>query len=82
MFDYGAISWLPLTAGLTVVGLALTWLAWRRSGAAAGLRRDLDEVELGLLREPQGVLDTHDADLLAVRADESYLRDAYPVVHA
>jgi hypothetical protein len=48
----------------------------------AGLGRDLDEVELGLLGEPQGVLDTHDADLLAVRSDEPDLRHANPVVDA
>jgi hypothetical protein len=38
MPDYNAISWLPLTAGLTTLGLLLSWLAWRRRGAAAGLR--------------------------------------------
>jgi hypothetical protein len=38
MPDYNAISWLPLTAGLSTLGLLLSWLAWRRRDAAAGLR--------------------------------------------
>lgn len=32
------VAWFPLCAGLTGVGLAAAWLAWRRRGAAAGLR--------------------------------------------
>ncbi|MBX6384914.1 MAG: cellulose synthase [Microbispora sp.] len=32
------IAWLPLCAGLTAVGIALSYLAFRRRGAAAGLR--------------------------------------------
>ncbi|HEV2375810.1 MAG TPA: cellulose synthase [Streptosporangiaceae bacterium] len=35
---YQAIAWLPLCGGLTGVGLVLSWFAWRRRGAAAGLR--------------------------------------------
>jgi hypothetical protein len=35
---YSQIAWLPLTGGLTLLGLVLSWLAWRRRGAAAGLR--------------------------------------------
>ena len=48
----------------------------------AGGGSDLDEVELGLLRQPQGVLDAHDADLLAVRADQADLGHADAVVDA
>ncbi|GAB1823293.1 cellulose synthase [Herbidospora sp. RD11066] len=32
------IAWLPLCAGLTAVGVAFAFLAFRRRGAAAGLR--------------------------------------------
>jgi hypothetical protein len=35
---YNQIAWLPLCGGLTGVGLVLSFLAWRRRGAAAGLR--------------------------------------------
>jgi hypothetical protein len=35
---YDQIAWLPLTAGLTVVGLIISFIVWRRRGAAAGLR--------------------------------------------
>jgi hypothetical protein len=38
MSTYSQIAWLPLCGGLTVIGLVLSWLAWRRRGAAAGLR--------------------------------------------
>jgi hypothetical protein len=38
MPEYNQFAWLPLCAGLTVLGLAGSWLAWRRRGAAAGLR--------------------------------------------
>ena len=38
MSDYNQIAWLPLCAGLTVLGLAGSWVAWRRRGVAAGLR--------------------------------------------
>jgi hypothetical protein len=48
----------------------------------AGLSGDLDEVELGLLREPQGVLDAHDADLFPVRSDQADLGNADAVVDA
>src|SRR5690606_8703783 len=48
----------------------------------AGLRRDLDEVELGLLRKAQGVLDAHDSDLFAVRSDQANLGNADAVVDA
>ena len=46
----------------------------------AGHRRDLDEVEVGLLGQPQRVADGDDADLLAVGTDEPHLGDADPVV--
>lgn len=36
--SYGDIAWLPLCAGVTAVGLVLSFLALRRRGAAAGLR--------------------------------------------
>ncbi|MEQ4717128.1 cellulose synthase [Nonomuraea sp. B19D2] len=32
------IAWLPLCAGVTAVGLVLSFLAFRRRGAAAGMR--------------------------------------------
>jgi len=35
---YNQIAWLPLAAGLTVVGLIISFIVWRRRGAAAGLR--------------------------------------------
>jgi hypothetical protein len=38
MTGFDQVAWLPLCAGLTVLGLAGSWLAWRRRGAAAGLR--------------------------------------------
>lgn len=36
--DYGQVQWLPLCAGLTLVGLLASWFVWRRRGAASGLR--------------------------------------------
>ena len=41
---------------------------------------DLDEIEIGLLREPQGHLDLHDADLLSGGPHEADLGDADTVV--
>jgi hypothetical protein len=35
---YGQIEWLPITAGLAILGLILSFFAWRRWGAGAGLR--------------------------------------------
>ncbi len=35
---WGNSQWIPLCAGLTAVGLIASWFAWRRRGAAAGLR--------------------------------------------
>jgi hypothetical protein len=35
---YNQIAWLPLTAGLTLIGLIASFIVWRRRGAAAGLR--------------------------------------------
>jgi hypothetical protein len=35
---YSQIAWLPLTGGLALIGLVSAWFAWRRRGAAAGLR--------------------------------------------
>jgi hypothetical protein len=35
---YNEFPWLPLCGGLTILGLILSWLVWRRRGAAAGLR--------------------------------------------
>lgn len=46
-----------------------------------GLRRDLDEVEIGLLGETQRVFNPDDADLLPVRADQPHLWDADTVVN-
>jgi hypothetical protein len=36
--SYSQIAWLPLTGGLTLLGIILSWFAWRRRGVAAGLR--------------------------------------------
>jgi len=36
--SYSSIAWLPLTAGLTVLGIVLSYLAYKRSGWRAGLR--------------------------------------------
>jgi hypothetical protein len=36
--SYGDIQWLPLTAGLTVLGLLLSYVIWRRSGVRPALR--------------------------------------------
>ncbi len=36
--SYDQIAWLPLCAGLTAVGIAFSYLAFRRRGVAAGLR--------------------------------------------
>lgn len=38
MSTYSQIAWLPLTGGLALIGLVAAWFAWRRRGAAAGLR--------------------------------------------
>src|SRR2546423_4419288 len=38
MSTYSQIAWLPLTAGLTLIGLIISFFVWRRRGAAAGLR--------------------------------------------
>ncbi|MEV5327716.1 cellulose synthase [Nonomuraea sp. N2-4H] len=38
METFNAIAWLPLCAGVTIAGLVLAFLAFRRRGAAAGLR--------------------------------------------
>ncbi|MEZ0071070.1 cellulose synthase [Planotetraspora sp. GP83] len=35
---FDQITWLPLCAGLTAVGIALSYLAFRRRGVTAGLR--------------------------------------------
>ncbi|MEV0595149.1 cellulose synthase [Nonomuraea cavernae] len=35
---FDQIAWLPLCVGVTIAGLALSFLAFRRRGAAAGLR--------------------------------------------
>jgi hypothetical protein len=36
--SYSSIAWLPLAAGLTVLGLVLSYAVWRRSGTRAALR--------------------------------------------
>jgi hypothetical protein len=38
MPNFRDIDWLPLTAGLAVLGALVAWYAWRRRDAAAGLR--------------------------------------------
>jgi hypothetical protein len=36
--SYNSIPWLPLAAGLTAIGLILSYFAWRRRGTRAALR--------------------------------------------
>ena len=36
--SYSQIEWLPLCGGLTILGLIVSWVVWRRRGAGAGLR--------------------------------------------
>jgi hypothetical protein len=36
--SYNSITWLPLAAGLTVLGLVLSYIAYRRSGVRPALR--------------------------------------------
>jgi hypothetical protein len=38
MSGFDEVAWFPLCAGLTGLGLVASWLAWRRRGAAAGMR--------------------------------------------
>lgn len=38
MPEFEQVAWLPLSAGLAVIGIVVSWLVWRRRGAAAGLR--------------------------------------------
>lgn len=38
MSTFDSVAWFPLCAGLTGVGLVLSWMALRRRGAGAGLR--------------------------------------------
>ncbi|TMR93471.1 cellulose synthase [Nonomuraea basaltis] len=38
METFNAIAWLPLCAGVTAVGLVLSFMAFRRRGAASGMR--------------------------------------------
>lgn len=38
MSGFEQVAWLPLCAGLTVAGILLSWLVWRRRGAGSGLR--------------------------------------------
>jgi hypothetical protein len=38
MSTYNQIAWFPLCAGLTGLGLVLSWFAFRRRGMRAGLR--------------------------------------------
>jgi len=45
-----------------------------------GIGRDLDQVEIRLLRESDGDLDLDDADLLSAGADESNFGDADTVI--
>jgi hypothetical protein len=47
-----------------------------------GHRSDLDEVEVAVLGEAQGLADGDDADLLAVGPDQAHLGHADPVVDA
>jgi len=67
--------------------LATTCARWRvRSFRPADGRScgggDLDEIEIRLLRQAKGVVDTDDADLLAVGSDETHFVDTDPVIDA
>jgi hypothetical protein len=46
------------------------------------VRRDLDEVEVGLAGDPPRLVGVDDADLLAVGADQAHLRNADALVDA
>ena len=35
---YSQFEWLPLCGGLTILGLIISWVVWRRRGPASGLR--------------------------------------------
>jgi hypothetical protein len=48
----------------------------------AGVRGDLDQIEIGFLRQSQGFTDRNDADLLTLGSDEANLGNADPVVNA
>ena len=67
-----------LERGLVLVLAEVHELADRRLGH----RGHLDEVEIGLHGQAQGVLDADDSDLLAVRAHEAHLGDSNPLVDA
>ena len=47
-----------------------------------GVGGDLDEIEIGLLRQSQGFADRNNADLLTLGSDEANLGNADPVVNA
>src|ERR1700728_4878237 len=38
MNTWNSIAWFPLCAGLTGVGLVLSWFTWRRRGRRRGIR--------------------------------------------
>ncbi|GMA37215.1 hypothetical protein GCM10025876_34190 [Demequina litorisediminis] len=46
------------------------------------VRSDLDQVEFGLLRQTERILDTDDADLFALGADEADFRNTDAIVDA
>ncbi len=48
----------------------------------AGVRGYLDQVEIGLDSQAQGIFNTHDADLLAVGSDKPDLRYADTLIDA
>jgi hypothetical protein len=48
----------------------------------AGIRSDLDKIEIGFLRQSQGFADRNNADLLTLGSDEANLGNADPVVNA
>ena len=47
----------------------------------AGVRSDLDKIEIGFLRQSQGFADRNNADLLTLGSDEANLGNADPVVN-
>ena len=82
LFDDGVSL---VLAGLTVLHRRLVLelaVVHELGDRRARHRSNLDEIEVGLLGEPQGILDPDDSDLFAVRTDQSHLGDADPVVDA
>ncbi|GEL99659.1 hypothetical protein CTE05_32060 [Cellulomonas terrae] len=72
----------PGLAGLHVCFVLELAVVHDLADGRTSVRCHLDEVEVGVLRQAQGVLHADDADLLAVGADQADLGDADPIVDA